>query len=183
MKMNMKLMNKILFLIMFLSTLSFSKEFVTFEEFATLTNIKRENIDKCITLSSKRNSVPELIIKSIINVENAGYNPYAINCNTNVLKVSSSIKENYKRLITCGDNVDIGVMQINYRVWKKEYPNITTQRMLDPCINIELGTRILNSHYKETKDWITSIGYYHSRTPKHSNKYKKTNIAKILQEN
>lgn len=172
-----------LILMMILSSLSFAKEFVSFTEFATITNFKKSDIEKCIKASSQRHSVPELIIKSIIDVENESYSPYAINCNTNILRQSSSVKENYRRLITCGNNVDIGVMQANYNIWKKEYPNITTKLMLDPCVNVELGTRILNSHYKETKDWLTAIGYYHSRTPKHFEKYQKTNIAKILEEN
>lgn len=171
--------NKLILLILLMS-FSYSKEFVSYADFASITNFDKNTVEKCITKSSKRHSVPEIIIKSIIDVENNRYYPFAINCNTNIKSYSGSVKENYKRLVTCGDNVDIGVMQVNYKVWKKEYPNITTKLLLDPCVNIELGTRILNSHYKETKDWLTSIGQYHSRTTSKLRSYKKMVSQKIL---
>lgn len=171
--------NKLILLILLINY-SYSKEFVSYADFASITNFDKNTVEKCISKSSKRHSVPEVIIKSIIDVENNNYYPFAINCNTDIKPYSSSVKENYKRLITCGNNVDIGTMQVNYKIWKEEFPNITTKLLLDPCVNVELGTRILNSHYKETKDWLTSIGQYHSRTPSKLRKYKRLVSQKII---
>ncbi len=178
----LKILSSIAFISLF-QTCLLSKDYISKEEFINITNYDKDMIEKCITVSSKRNNIPEIIIKSIINVENRLYLPYAINCNTNIRPYTKNKLDNYKRYIECGDNVDIGVMQVNYSVWKRKYSNITTKLMLDPCVNIELGSKILKDNYKETKDWLTAIGYYHSRTPIHTEKYKSLVSKEIISVN
>ena len=80
-------------------------------------------------------------------------------------------------------------MQIN-TLWMPELANKwgvtedTARRWVrdDACTNIGVSAWILKSHLDETQNLSKAIGYYHSRTPKHSNRYKKR-VIEILHEN
>ena len=84
---------------------------------------------------------------------------------------------------------DLGPMQIN-TLWMPELANKwgvtedTARRWVrdDACTNIGVSAWILKSHLDETQNLSKAIGYYHSRTPKHSNRYKKR-VIEILHEN
>lgn len=146
---------------------------MSFQEFKKITDFNKNEIEQCIQNSITRHNIPKEIFYSILNVENNEKYPYAINCNNNIKPYTSSTYKNYMNYLTCSDNVDVGLMQINYITWKEKYPRVTFDKLLNPCINTEMAARILKSHYNETKDWMKAAGYYHSRTPKHFKKYSK----------
>ena len=146
---------------------------ISFTEFKSITKqYNKKDLKKCINKFSKQFKVPKKAFDSIIYMENSKRITYAINCNTNIKPYSSSIYRNYLNYLYCkNDNVDVGIMQINLKVWKREDENLTFDKLLNPCYNIFYGMKIISKHYKETNNWVKTLGYYHSRTPKHFNNY------------
>lgn len=71
---------------------------------------------------------------------------------------------------------DIGVMQINYPVWKTELQrlkNIDLARndLLDICNNVHISAMIFKHHLKRKGQLIEAVGWYHSGTPNLKEKY------------
>ncbi|MCI4666427.1 MAG: lytic transglycosylase domain-containing protein [Neomegalonema sp.] len=65
---------------------------------------------------------------------------------------------------------DVGCMQINYRWHAKHFKSL--EEMFDPLKNADYAARYLSRLQAETGDWMAAAGYYHSRTPSLSTKYK-----------
>lgn len=57
-------------------------------------------------------------------------------------------------------NVDCGLMQVNwgYHADKLGSP----AQALQPYANLRVGAALLQSHYRETKDWFVAVGRYHA---------------------
>lgn len=74
---------------------------------------------------------------------------------------------------------DLGPMQVNDRVWVPVLARMTggdeaTARSVlrdHGCANILFGTWILRQHFERTGDLATAVGWYHSRTPVHMQRY------------
>jgi hypothetical protein len=157
---------------------------MSFSRFKEITGkYSKEEIESCIINSSKKYDVPIKVYDSIIHIENGAGYTYTMNCNTNIKGYSKKIENNYLNYLYCGKNIDVGYSQINLKVWSKYYPGLTDEILLDPCNNIELSFKIVKDHYKETKNWIKAIGYYHSRTPKHFNRYTGLVIKYLKEKN
>lgn len=100
----------------------------------------------CVPEASLRYSVPETLIRGIIQVESAG-KAHAMNMGHQ----------------TRTGSYDIGLMQINSSWLKtlKKY-NIDEQALKDPCTNVMVGTWILANHMKENGyDW-NGVGSYNA---------------------
>lgn len=100
----------------------------------------------CVPEASLRYSVPEPLIRGIIQVESAG-KAHAMNLGHKARTGS----------------YDIGLMQINSSWLKtlKKY-NIDEQALKDPCTNVMVGTWILANHMKENGyDW-NGVGSYNA---------------------
>lgn len=65
---------------------------------------------------------------------------------------------------------DIGCMQINYRWHHQEFGSL--EEMFDPAHNADYAARFLTALETETGDWMHAAGFYHSRTPTHSERYR-----------
>ena len=57
-------------------------------------------------------------------------------------------------------NVDAGLMQVNWGYHREKL--IEPARALDPYPNIAVGAQILRGHFKDTNNWYTAVGRYHS---------------------
>lgn len=74
---------------------------------------------------------------------------------------------------------DLGPMQINtlwIPVLAKRW-NVTEKEAYrkvrdEACVNTDVAAWILRQHLNETQNLGRALSYYHSRTPKHSKKYK-----------
>lgn len=74
---------------------------------------------------------------------------------------------------------DLGIMQVNDRVWVPVLARIMggneayARAILRDhgCANIMFGTWILRQEYDRSGDMATAIGWYHSHTPVHMNRY------------
>ena len=76
-------------------------------------------------------------------------------------------------------SMDLGCFQINYRWHGEQFASLDD--MLEPRISGDYAARLLKDLYDETGDWMRAAGYYHSRTPERSQKYRKL-IARAVSE-
>ena len=65
---------------------------------------------------------------------------------------------------------DVGCFQINYKWHHRAFSSI--DEMFDPAANALYAARFLKSLHAEHGNWSDAAGSYHSRTPKHANRYK-----------
>ena len=76
-------------------------------------------------------------------------------------------------------NIDVGCMQINLRYHPQAFDSLETA--FEPAANIGYAVRFLTSLRQDYRSWIRAIGYYHSRTPKLSNAYRRK-VTKLWRE-
>lgn len=69
------------------------------------------------------------------------------------------------------DNLDIGLMQINWRVHGKKFRSV--EEVFDVNRNVSYAVSYLREH-RETRDWWGSVGRYHSATPYYARNYIKS---------
>lgn len=65
---------------------------------------------------------------------------------------------------------DVGCFQLNFRWHGKHFASI--DHMFEPEPSGDYAARFLKDLHAETGDWLRAAGLYHSRTPKHSNRYR-----------
>ena len=77
-----------------------------------------------------------------------------------------------RRMIAGGhDNLDLGLMQINWRVHGKHFRSV--EEVFDLNRNLTYAVGYLREH-RETRDWWGSVGRYHSATPYYARNYIKS---------
>lgn len=72
-------------------------------------------------------------------------------------------------------SIDVGLMQVNWRYHKDKLGS--PWQALDPYHNVRTGAKILASEYRETGDWFTAIGRYHSPGEKKEQKQRARHYA------
>lgn len=125
-------------------------------------------------------NIPQGLLHSIAQVESQ-VNPYAINVEGRAIISSSKVAalKTIERHRSLGvTNIDIGVMQINYRWHGKEFRSV--EEMLEVNNNIEYAAKLLTSLYKEHGSWHKATRLYHSATPKYHKQYSKKIITAWL---
>lgn len=106
------------------------------------------NYDPYFQRAGSYYNIPPLLLKNIATIESGG-NPNAIRVNKNGTK-------------------DYGLMQINsihfrrLSVW-----GINERNILNPQINIFVGSYLLSEHIREKGFNLQAIGNYHSKTKAH----------------
>jgi len=74
-----------------------------------------------------------------------------------------------KKMIAGGhDNLDLGLMQINWKVHGKKFRSV--EDAFDMNRNLNYAVNYLREH-RQTRDWWGSVGRYHSATPTYARKY------------
>ena len=68
------------------------------------------------------------------------------------------------------ENIDIGLMQVNWKYNGKFYVK-NPDDLTNPLTNVIVATYILKKNIIETSNKYHGIGHYHSRTPAKSGKY------------
>ena len=121
----------------------------------------------CLMLASQTYSVPPAAMLGIYKAEGG--------------KVGQEVKNT-------NDSYDLGPMQIN-TIWlptlakKWGVQEQTAHRWVrdDACTNVGVAAWILKGHLDETGSLSQAIAHYHSRTPRHGDKYKKK-VLTILED-
>ncbi len=68
-------------------------------------------------------------------------------------------------------NIDVGCMQVNLMHHPKAFDSL--EEAFEPARNVEYAGSFLLDLRQDHASWIRAIGYYHSRTPKLSNAYRR----------
>lgn len=128
--------------------------------------------------------IPSGLLAAIAEVE-SGFKPYAIAVSGKSIKSSSKeeakkiIKEYLAKGIT---NIDIGIMQINWRWHAKEFGH-DLDNMLLPKQNIIYAAQLLKSLHQKHQSWQKAIRYYHSAKNEYHRKYSKEVLVSWLRQN
>ena len=78
-----------------------------------------------------------------------------------VLSFRRHITKHVGLLRRSGDNVDIGLMQVNWRLWGKRF-DLSKFELLDPQLNVVAGAKILEHCIRVSGSWWKGVGLYHS---------------------
>jgi soluble lytic murein transglycosylase-like protein len=73
----------------------------------------------------------------------------------------SSRNEALRLLVRSGDNVDIGLMQVNWGFWGEKF-GLSKAELLDPQFNVMVGAKILEHCVRVNGSWWKGIATYHS---------------------
>lgn len=115
--------------------------------------------------------IPSGLLLALADVE-SNYQPYSLNISgksviSNSVEQAQNIAEQY--LQKGKQNIDIGVMQLNYFWHGKNFTSIA--EMLTPNKNINYAARLLTGLYKQHGSWHKAVQHYHSRNPKYHRQY------------
>ena len=103
--------------------------------------------------------MPVEMLFAVSHVE-SGFHPHAIN----ILGQSffpSSESEALRLLLRSRNNVDIGLMQVNWGYWGDKF-GLSKSELLDPQLNVLVGARILEHCVRVSGSWWKGIALYHS---------------------
>ncbi|WP_052322901.1 transglycosylase SLT domain-containing protein [Rickettsia felis] len=141
------------------------------------------NISKIISKAEQNYAIPTGLLAAIAEVE-SGLKPYAISISGKSVKTSS--KEEAKQIIEQYlakgiTNIDIGIMQINWRWHAKEFDN-NLDNMLSPSQNIIYAAQLLKSLHAKHQSWQKAVRYYHSAKDEYHRKYSKAVLVSWLKQ-
>jgi soluble lytic murein transglycosylase-like protein len=111
------------------------------------------------TRASASTGIPVELLLAVSHVE-SGFYPSAINIAGRSFLPSSHYEAEWI-LKRSGDNVDIGLMQINWGHWGTKF-RLSKSDLLDPWLNVLLGARILEHCVRVSGSWWKGVALYHS---------------------
>lgn len=109
--------------------------------------------------ASAATGIPVELLLAISHVE-SGFQPHALNVSGRSF-LPSSIYEAMGVLKRSGDNVDIGLMQVNWSYWGIRF-GLSKSELLDPQLNVLVGATILEHCIRASGSWWKGVGLYHS---------------------
>jgi len=109
--------------------------------------------------ASVATGIPVELLLAISHVE-SGFHPHAINVSGRPFLPYSEY-EALGLLKRSGDNVDIGLMQVNWGYWGNKF-GLSKSELLDPQLNVLVGAKILEHCIRVGgSPWI-GVGLYYS---------------------
>ena len=130
-----------------------------------------QELSLLIANAEKKHQIPSGLLAAIAKTE-SGMKAYALNVGgrSMFLESISTAQEVLEDKLNAGlTNIDIGVMQLNYRWHAGEFDSLA--QMLTPESNINYAAKLLGSLYTQHGTWHKAVRYYHSATPEHHRKY------------
>jgi soluble lytic murein transglycosylase-like protein len=109
--------------------------------------------------ASAATRIPVELLLAISYVE-SGFHPHAINISGQSY-FPSSRNEALRLLVRSGDNVDIGLMQVNWGFWGDKF-GLSKAELLDPQFNVMVGAKILEHCVRVNGSWWKGVALYHS---------------------
>ncbi|MBV8772036.1 MAG: lytic transglycosylase domain-containing protein [Deltaproteobacteria bacterium] len=125
--------------------------------------------DNPYIIAASRENVPRELLIAIAGAE-SGFHPWALNIAGREVYCSS--RQEAERLPTRTDNVDIGLMQINWPAWGRRF-GLTKSELLDPRTNLLYGARILRRDLARTGNIWLGISDYHAGSLQRRDRYNK----------
>lgn len=129
------------------------------------------DIRALISKAEIKHKIPSGLLGAIAKVE-SNTSEFAINVGgkaTYARTLNEAVTIANTQINAGTQNIDLGVMQLNYRWHEKQFSNL--KEMLSPEKNIAYAASLLSSLYKQHGNWQEAIRYYHSANPKYSRKY------------
>jgi soluble lytic murein transglycosylase-like protein len=109
--------------------------------------------------ASAATGIPVELLLAISHVE-SGFHPHAINVLGQPF-FPSSRHEALGLLSRSRNNVDIGLMQVNWGYWGDKF-GLSKSELLDPRLNVLVGAKILEHCVRVSGSWWKGIALYHS---------------------
>mgnify|MGYP003508075815 FL=1 len=128
-------------------------------------------IEQLIEETERQYAIPSGLLAAIAKIESE-MNAYALNINGKAVFANNSVEaSDHVESALAKDirNIDVGVMQLNYRWHGDGFTGI--QEMLDPQKNIEYAAIFLLRLKKRHGSWYEAIKYYHSSEPERQYNY------------
>jgi len=125
----------------------------------------RQDIATLISQEEKKHLIPTGLLAAIAKIESST-RTLAVNIKGKSI-IASSISDAksiiQQKLAEGVTNIDIGVMQLNYRWHGKKFADL--DEMLNPQNNISYAAKMLKALKDQYGSWQLAIRYYHSYTP------------------
>ena len=109
--------------------------------------------------ASVATGIPVELLLAISHVE-SGFHPHAINISGESFFLSSH-NEALGLLLRSRNNVDIGLMQVNWGYWGDKV-GVSKSELLDPQLNVLVGAKILDHCVRVSGSWWKGVALYHS---------------------
>ncbi len=142
-------------------------------------NVKlAQQLKEYIAYVERVNNIPSGLLLAIASVE-SGLKPFVLNIEGRTVLPRSyreAMMVAQKALALGVTNIDLGVMQVNYRWHAQQFEDL--KEMLHPKSNIKYAGKLLAGLYKQHGDWHKAVRYYNSATPEYHRKYSR----KIVQQ-
>jgi hypothetical protein len=147
----------------------FSSVFVAF---VPIIRASEKDLVALISATEKQYAIPDGLLLAIAKTE-SNLKEFAFNIGGRAV-----FAENFAEALAIANkslqeeqpgNIDIGVMQINWRWHGKNFPNVAT--MLDPAENINYAAKFLANLKKQHGSWHHAVRYYHSKIAAHHQPY------------
>jgi soluble lytic murein transglycosylase-like protein len=113
--------------------------------------------------------VPLEVLIAIVGAESA-YHPWALNLEGRQRYCHSRAEAESLLANTASTNVDIGLMQINWRFWGPRL-GVAKNDLLDPRLNLQMGARILRDGLSRSGSMWQRISNYHSGGQRERDRY------------
>ncbi|MEL6197384.1 MAG: hypothetical protein AAFT19_06030 [Pseudomonadota bacterium] len=136
--------------------------------------------------AAREHGIPTALMSAIAMVETGRSRqgrrapwPWAINVEGKgrYLPDRHSLEREAVALAARGASFDVGCFQVNHRWHGAAFASAAD--MADPALNASYAARFLAALAAETGDWMTAVGYYHSRTPHLAARYRNLVVAAL----
>jgi hypothetical protein len=123
-------------------------------------------------VAARNADVPPDLLIAIVGAESA-YHPWALNIKGRQVFCQSRQEAESVLATTPTDDIDIGLMQINWRFWGPRSGVASRGELLDPHKNLELGAAILKDGLSRGGSLWHRISNYHSGGQRERERYNK----------
>jgi len=130
-------------------------------------------------VAARNANVPSDLLIAIAGAE-SGYHPWALNIQGHQVFCQSRTDAENVLANTPTDDVDIGLMQINWRFWGSRSGMASKQELLEPAKNLALGAAILRDSLSRGGSLWHRISNYHSGGVAERERYNKMVYAAYL---
>ena len=129
-----------------------------------------ETVESPYIVAARNADVPADLLIAIVGAE-SGYHPWALNIKGRQVFCQSREEAENVLATTPTDDIDIGLMQINWRFWGPRSGVASRGALLDPRKNLELGAAILKEGLSRDGSLWHRISNYHSGRARERERY------------
>jgi soluble lytic murein transglycosylase-like protein len=130
----------------------------------------RGQVENIYLMAARNADVPPDLLIAIVGAE-SGYHPWALNVAGHQVFCQSREEAENVLASTPTDDVDIGLMQINWRFWGARSGLASKVELLDPRKNLEVGAAILKEGLGRGGSLWHRISNYHAGGDRERERY------------